>query len=75
MDDPHGSAKLDWKPRVLVLLPTGTNRASYISFIEKSPDAETRNKLEEMLQAGDFAGVQEVLKRSLTHPRYDSTSL
>jgi hypothetical protein len=68
MADQQGRAdpgKRDWKPGGLTLLPTGTNRASYVRFIQKIPDAETRNKLEEMLEAGDFAGIQEVLKNSL----------
>ena len=58
MADQHGPVnpgKGDQKPRGLTLLPAGTNRASYVRFIEKIPDAETRNKLEEMLRAGDFA--------------------
>lgn len=49
----------------LTLLPTGTNRASYVRFIEQIPCAETRAKLEEMLLADNFAGIQEALKGSL----------
>jgi len=68
MADQQGPAdpgKRDRKQGGLTLLPTGTNRASYVRFIEKIPDAETRNKLEEMLRAGEFAGIQEVLKSFL----------
>jgi hypothetical protein len=61
---PTNPGKRDWKPGGLSLLPTGTNRHSYVRFVERIPDAETRKKLEEMLRAGDFTGVEAVLKSS-----------
>ncbi len=62
---PPNPGKRDRKMGGLTLLPTGTNRASYVRFIEQIPCAETRAKLEEMLLADNFAGIQEALKGSL----------
>lgn len=62
---PVNVAKQDRKPRSLTLLPTGTNRDSYVRSIEKIRSAETRKKLEEMLRDGHFSAIQEVLKSSL----------
>jgi hypothetical protein len=64
-DVPLSSGKCERKPERLVLLPAGMNRASYVRAIGKVPDAETRRKLEELLQNGDFTGVQELLRMSL----------
>ena len=67
--DPANPEKRNCKPGRLLLLPTGTNSASYARFIDKIPDTETHNKLKEMLRAGDFAGIQDVLKSSLIGSR------
>jgi len=74
--DPHGPAnpeRRDRKAQGIALLPAGTNGATYDRFIAKIPHGETRSKLEEMLRVGDFAGVQEALKRYLIPLIRDST--